>query len=497
EDAMTRLPFTRNPRSSAPHARTAGRVRGVIAVAVAAALIAAFAGVFLTSAPGRQRGPASTPVQATATASPALTRGKWSDLTKLDASPSFSDNDVPAIAPGHPEVVYQTFAAGLQQHQPAHARRTEDGGQHWTNLPLPVAADHVGYAGMAVSPLNAHTVYLTVIDTTPADCPANRLVGNSEGGFQMCWLQFTSTDSGMHWAPTRLPVTAAGAPGVLLADVNDGGAAPILDASLHAQGSRLYAGFSCTAPQSWSCLRLVTSEDGGLTWQFADAELMGAASAVCDMVVDPHGSAVYAVTSAGDCNYSYRPMPLTFWRSSDAGAHWARVGTLATPFELGMRMGADENGHPTLYAAMPRVAQTITNKMGGQTPILSSAPGDLIVSGDGGQTWQHAPSAGIPSGYKPDYEFGPLGTLPDGSVIVPMIPQDAESNVSGLNQKGTMLFAWQAGQRAWRQIAPNLVGEMNELVVTPSPGGQGTRLTLVLVNRSGSDPTFTFMRIDL
>ena len=59
---------------------------------------------------------------------------------------------------------------------------------------------------MAVSPLDAHTVYLTLYVNSAADCPSNRVQPPGEGGasYVLCWLQYRSTDGGAHWARAEL-----------------------------------------------------------------------------------------------------------------------------------------------------------------------------------------------------------------------------------------------------------------------------------------------------
>jgi hypothetical protein len=467
-----------------------GRLRGAIAAFAAIAVVAAFTGVFMTMTRAHVS-PGSSPSTASAR------KDQWVDLTRLDNAAEFGSNDLPAIAPSDPQVVYETFAYNEQQHKAATLRRTDDGGATWHALPTPVRADEIGAAGMAASPLDAHTVYLTLYVNSAADCPSNRVQPPGEGGasYVLCWLQYRSTDGGAHWAPLDLP-SANGVPGVLNLDGTSGGGAPLLNGSLHAQGSRLYAGFNCAGAQNVVCQRLVSSTDGGAHWQFVDADLMAGATRICDALPAPTGSTVLAVTSPSDCGSS-KQATLTFWRSADAGAHWTRVGTMPTPNEIGMRTGSDANGNTLVYAELPRTTSLATDKMGGKYPIYSSSLADVEVSVDAGVTWQHAPTAGIPSGFKPDFTFGPLGPLSDGSIVVPVIPQSVPDNVTGDNPYGVTLYAWKPGDTAWRQIAPKNYGETSALLVTPSSDGSNSTLYLVVVNRSGSGNTFTFLEDQL
>jgi hypothetical protein len=465
--------------------RTFGRLGGAVALIAAIALVIAFAGLFAFMTRG-QGGPGTSPHQTT---------NVWITLTRLDDNARFDANGMPAIAPTDPQVVYESFAQGPQEPHPATLRRTDDGGATWHALSLPVPAEDVGDAGLAVSPLNAHVVYLSLVDDVAKDCPASRLESASEGRhYAYCELQFFSTDGGAHWLPLNLPL-ANGVPGTLTVDSSNGGPASILNGSLHAQGSTLYAGFNCIST-TFVCTRLVTSTDGGIHWQFSDDDLVATARRVCDMEPAPSGSAIYAVTSpSSDCGEPAQNA-LTLWSSADAGAHWARMGTLPTPNEFGLRSATNLSGQTLLYAELPRTTSIATDKMGQRYLSYSSSPTDVEVSADGGATWQHAPTAGIPRGYKPDFTFGPLGPLPDGSVVVPVIPQSAADNVTGDNPSGATLYAWKPGDAAWRQIAPTVRSEIGPLLVTTSDDGNIT-LYLIAVNRTGGSTTYTILRDEM
>ena len=469
-----------------------GRARGFVAVAAMVATVAALIAVLFALAPGHRPGTSvGGPVTSTNNE-----RGRWVDLTALDYNPTFSANDVPAIAPTNPSVVYETLAGNYQAHAAATMRRTDDGGKTWHTLPLPVAADHVGHLGVAVSPLNARTVFLDMFDVNAGDCPANRTQQNTEAGGSnvFCWLQYTSVDGGQHWATTNLPLANGTQAGMLTATNSVGGLSAIFAASLHAVGSRLYAGFNCVVS---SCTRLVTSADGGLTWQFADEQIVTAGGSTCDYTASVDAKTLFAVTNAKSC-WLAEQSPRILWRSSDAGAHWTQVGALPTPNDRGMFLTDDSaSGKQLLYAALPRTTGTSTDKMGGKYPVFSADATDLKVSADGGKTWESAPSAGIPAGMQAgNYGggmVGMLGTLSDGSVVVEFIAKSAQDPFAG----GT-LFAWKRGDTAWRQIAPPLTQEIGSMLAIPATdASQQDTLYLVMVNRGGSGPTddtFRFLR---
>jgi hypothetical protein len=416
-------------------------------------------------------------------------------LDALADDAPFSANDLPAIAPSDPRVVYESFAQGIQQHRPATLRRTDDGGATWHTLPIPVPAAHAGDAGFLVSPLAAHTVFLSLIDADGADCPAGAALPLTEAGpgNVYCWLEYTSLDGGAHWSMTTLPL-----PGTLTPNLTNNSAMSLVSGPGPDGLPRLYALLGCVGAAT--CSRLVASADGGRSWQYADEPLLAAgAKDVCSTTADAHGTAVYAVTTAGaECDWNTQA-PLTLWRSDDAGAHWTALGPLATPNIRGLELAPTPVGErPLLYAAEPRTTRMATDKMGGTYPIFSADPSDLRVSADGGATWTSAPGEGIAAGLQPLYDIGPLGTLTDGSVVVEFVSQTEYGNFAG----GT-LFAWKPGDPAWRQLAPPLTREVGALTAVPAASGVpgGDTLYLVLVDRSGGpladgQPTYTFLRYD-
>ncbi len=486
-------PHVRVDEPSAKREQLGSRLRGVAAAAAMVATVAALIAVFINLAPGHKPG-ASVGGKV-----PNNTSGRWVDLTALDYNAIEGANSLPAIAPTNPLVVYETHGGGskpFESHIAASTmRRTDDGGKTWQNLPLPVAADHVGALGVAVSPLTARTVFLDVFDFHGADCPADR-AQTSEGGpgTADCWLQYTSVDAGQHWAATVLPLA-----GSLNADNSSDGVPAIYKASLHALGNKLYAGLSCAGPVG-GCTRLVTSADGGLTWQLADESIVTAGGSTCDYAPSPDGTTLFAVTSATSC-WLNTQSALTLWHSSDAGAHWTQAGTLPTPNDRGMVMTQDTaSGKQLLYAVLPRTTNMQTVKGSNaypKVPVWSADIADLKVTADGGKTWESAPNAGIPADLKPVNQYGTmnmLGTLSDGSVVMEFIAKSAPDNSAG----GT-LFAWKRGDAAWHQIAPPFTRQAGSLLAIPAKdASQQDTLYLVVVNRTAvsMEPVFDFLRYE-
>ncbi len=475
--------------------RRFSRARGWAATLATAAVIIAFLSVYALSATHRPAGSSakfgtggatSVPSAPTYTAHP----HDFIPLSKLDYSAEFDANDVPAVAPSDPRVVYETMSYGLQEHQAGTMRATSDGGATWRQLALPLPAQNIGHLSVGVSPINAQTVFLQVADTSTAECPANRLMP-SEGSFSWCQMQYTSVNGGATWHETNLPLANGTMPGILEASMNSGLTG--IGNSVHAQGSRLFANYVC-ATFSDNCSRLVTSTDGGLTWTFTDAPL-AASGMLCDYTASASGSTLFAVVGAPTCSYN-APSPETLWRSDDAGAHWSKVSKLATSNERGLLLTQNaSSGASVLYMGLPRTSQNQTDKMGNPFPLFSQSPSDVLASVDGGVTWQPAPTAGIPADEAVFLQMGLLGTLRDGSVIVDVIKSDRNGSTYADNFSGSNLYIWRAGDASWRQIG-SVPREIDGLVITPSPRGAGNSLYAVLVNRQNTG-TFAFIEAEV
>jgi hypothetical protein len=221
-----------------------------------------------------------------------------------------------------------------------------------------------------------------------------------------------------------------------------------------AQGNHLY---SLVYDQNQR-QRLLTSANGGATWQFADALLLAEGQGMCSFATTPQGSAVFALAQVSSCsqpvgylhNEAAQPQAQTgmaIWRTDDAGAHWTKAGTF--PYER------------------PDTAVFRAVDAGSALPVLFAAAGEgatynRYVSLDGGQTWQPQPTAGIPDGSN---NVGPTqAALSNGSILM---------SVQSL-QGSTLLFGWKPGSQAWRQIAPAFPGYLDQVFVSPSASGRDT-----------------------
>jgi photosystem II stability/assembly factor-like uncharacterized protein len=378
--------------------------------------------------------------------------GQWVEISTLRNTPA-----LPIFAPGNPRVIYEALPSGL--------RRSDDQGATWHKLPMPTDAriTSQGHLILFVSPLDAHIVYLTLPSATalaPEQCPA------SEAAIYPCAIQFYSQDGGAHWKPLHLPL-----PGVLGSPIFFDNPSLIVGfpniGALRAQGNRLYSTIGEPsigvdnqggAELVGNGARLVTSTDGGVTWQVADAVLAERSQLVCDYAPVPTGSIVFALTESTVCGGA----PTDLWRSDDAGKHWTRVGALPDRAIRGLSVASQgDAAQPLIYLS--------TQDLGAQV----NTRGILQASTDGGKTWHAAPN---PDPIEGRWFLSPLGMLGDGSVVVASLPV--------LGKATATFIAWKAGESTWRQLAPP-IDNMAYLLATPDAAGGND--TLWLVTSAGQD----------
>lgn len=476
-----------------PRDNSRTRWRG-IAGGVAAAILVGLIGVLLLhGGAGRGSGPTgkgkSTPVPTPCSAptnQPGTTppTGPLSTCgpTETNPHPYTQPGNRPVLSPSDPQIVYEVTTSNVLE-------RSTNGGKTFTQTAQPhTGLSELDYTGIAVSPLNANTVFFSAGGLkNGAGCPEPPAYGAIAmhggvlaSGFIPCSAQFVSTDGGQTWHALRLPT------GGVLGGVQGYLAIPyVQDAQMYtirSQGQRLYSAVAFSN-QGGNLVdspgaRLVASADGGLTWKIVDDPIMrqsGGGEAVCDFAVSPTGTTIYATTSPGSCASETYPT-IYLWRSDDAGASWTKVRTMPTLGESGLQV----TNQGWLYTLTPQIV------VQGHGASMSSTPADAVVSQDGGKTFTHAPSAGLPSGLgNPTSSvglIGPFAVLSDGSVVYEVEKGYPNSTFTGA------LYTWKPGDSAWTKLSSDYKDVISSVAVSPAASGGDT---LTLVNQNGDIATLT------
>ncbi len=458
-----------------------GRLKTALAVATIATVVVLFVVLFHGFIAGRG---AQTGQPSNTSASPSSRPGQFTSYAGLS-----NLKGLPEIAPSNPQVVYLLTTDSSDQLKLA---RTENEGKSWQTFALPAgkASDQFPPT-FFVSPLDAHTVFLTVGGTrSGSTCVVSRALGSYttlSGGGNLCALQYVSKDGGAHWSQVQFPASGIVGDTIILDEaigqVNENNV-------LRPQGNRLYAAFGPYSQynqlEGEAGARLVVSNDGGSTWQFIDNGLTGAGY-ICDIVPVPAGSTVFAITSDISCSAGGGES-LTLWRSDNAGADWSQVGPLPGNTDQGMVAVSDGNGgQPLLYINAPTrqgggyLASTRPRTGNG---ALVESPADLQVSIDGGKTWHSAPTQGFPdASANPGL---PLGVLSDGSVVFAAI-------VGQPGSPAPAFYAWKSGDASWRKLTPNLPAALLSALVTSAADGKQTLWIVV----STSSKTYSIQSFQL
>ncbi len=387
--------------------------------------------------------------------------GTWQILDKLTWKRTPLGQQLPIIAPSDPQVVYEVTnlengsAETSKAVSYASLRRTEDGGETWHNLPLPLPLDYISIIEIRVSPLNARTVFMSIWDRSSTVCdPATGVMG--EWG---CLRGYVSTDGGDSWQTQTLTVSG------------------VLDTqgAIVAQGSRLFASNACNGD---SCVHLLTSADGGLTWHVVDDQITAARQHICDLAAPATGQTVYAVASQVACGQPASTKSL--WRSNDAGVHWAPIGPLL-PKPLAQQSFTLLSSTVLTAPGADHLALLYLNQ-----PYVTAAGTSFRYSEDSGVTWKSTPAAtDIPTCASPEticdavqpLPIGEATVLSDGSLLY--MPFDAP-------EAPLTPYVWTPGASAWQRLPqlPSEVTAPGSIIVTPGANGRDT-ITMAL--RSSGD----------
>lgn len=452
------LPPTQ-PNKKPSHWRTIAAVTSAVAIiALFALLLRGFAGNNGANGPADgSDGTATADVTANATAAqtaPAIGHGKWQVMDGMTYSTTvFTQTPYPAFSPIDPNIVYETSMS------PISLRRSDDGGVTWKPVDMPTSADKAIVIEVWASPLDARTAFLTVTvnlaygqgtDACPSSARAS--VGSATHGNILasgqvpCSTMYRSTDEGGSWKAISFPVN-----GSLSTPYSD--SAAYAGTPIQAQGARLYAMLSCGPSCTSAGGRLVSSADGGATWQVADAGGLG--QGVCDFAAQPNSQTIFAAVSRGSCDMLNSPV-LALDRSDDAGNNWVHVSFLPQGASQGM-VSVIANGKPLLVINLPAV-----NWQPHIIGVTQSAD-EYLASSDGGYTWKKSPLAGPPDKAIPI--IAPPIVRADGSLVVSFTTQ------ADLGQ-AAKVYSWKLGESSWRVIAPAPDGRVSTLRYTVSPNGE-------------------------
>ncbi|HEX9037685.1 MAG TPA: sialidase family protein [Ktedonobacterales bacterium] len=459
-----------HPSINIPENQARTRWRGIAGGLAAVVLVGLFAALLIHN--GVSRGgkasatatpappPTPTACPSPAPEAPLLPNGCPAATPILGAS--LQAGTIPLVAPSDPQIVYK-IANNVPQ-------RSTDGGKTYGAISVPksdiTALDNIW---IAVSPLNASHVFLTLSGSRNGQmCVVVQSSGQAYHGGTLasggtdCSDQFYSANGGQTWARLRLPG------GNVLGGTNFfrvvQGAFQAPAYVFQAQGSRLYAGagFSTQDGAILASLgaRLMTSGDGGATWTLADQPIASAGLYVCDFAVAPTGSTVYAAVTNQSCGNEGLPA-MTLWRSDNAGQAWKKVSTLPSPAEGGLVVAPSG----ALYIFEP-AASPISHSM-----IVSQTAQYALVSVNGGATFSHAPSAGIPGDPTKASLVGPVAMLSDGSALYAV-----------QTGAGSGLYAWKLGDTSWAQVAGAPANGLGAVVAVPAGSGGDT---LYITDTSG------------
>lgn len=383
---------------------------------------------------------------ATATPPPTATPigGPWTVVTNL--------SQVASIAPAALRTQYGVFSGQDSKSSPPYFKfqRSDDFGQTWRNLAPPqisgvVYPDNISVAIGTESPLNPN-VYILTLQLQNAPCSPS---GGMALAGSYCQVQYVTANGGASWRKLALP--AAGLLGAF---------APTMSPreAMTPQGTRLYSFVSQVALASSGSFppgRLIASDDGGVTWNFADGTLSANGLMVFGYAVAPTGSTVYALAGVNDPNLMPGQLPpLALWRSDDGGADWAKAGALPGQYVDGLMVGA-ANGQMTAYLLAANDPKTQ----------------HLYASHDGGAHWSD-------SGVQTTAVNELLTTLPNGSVLF-----DANSNI----------YEWDGGAQAPRAVAssPGALGPQQVWVQTQADGS--TRLWMY--GQGSNGPVYQYITL--
>lgn len=263
-------------------------------------------------------------------------------------------------APGDPAVLYVCTLPPFYTFAPDSLLRSNDGGVHWQTLTVPLG--NTSSCLVAVNPLNANDLYISIISLTAPRPPV--LKHSSDGG--QTWITIRAT---LMLAPHTSNIAWAGG-------------------RLSFFGQRLFAvqGIQGTT-------HLISSSDGGHTWTILDAALAKTDhQELLSYIVDPATTTTLYELVGVVANgwFSYTPSDATpvptpspipasqltrhLYKTVDGGATWHEILS-SIPYGSSLQLAP---AHPNqLYVGGPT----------GKLSATSRNTFHMQYSTDGGNTW--------------------------------------------------------------------------------------------------------------
>jgi hypothetical protein len=473
----TEAPPPLSPRRDGARTRVPTPLAVTTAVLVVALLAAVFAMLAHNRAPHTGASATATTTVLT-TATPTAT--PTTPTVLVARAPITNLPGTPVVAPSDPRVMYE-----YADNEPGVVlRHSEDGGATWGEFLLPNFSGSIGAVELAVNPADAQNIFLRLTlgyfpgQANPCGPAAGPRAALSVAGVVQlnaalpgsggsdCTNVYTSRDAGASWTLVRLPVAGSlFQTGVTFS--SDATAFQAQQSTLYGRVWQLNASGSQTGD-----IRIVRTDDEGLSWRAADAALSARAGHLCAFSATPAGATLFAIASTANC-WSWTHGTRTIWRSDDGGATWIQAGSLpAVVAQPGIILMAAGSSSSAVVYALP------------QQPVDWGVAGvrQIQASEDGGRTWTASAPAGLPAGVQP--LLAASTPLPDGSLVV-ALATGISGTPHGLGS--VSCFAWSPAVGTWRRVTPAVNVTSTQLanlyVSTSRP------LTVTLSVETGSDPT--------
>lgn len=470
-----------------PRAHDHGQGRGLLAGSAVLVLVVLFVALFAAQA-GRGRTPTGSGVGGAghATPTPATPNPNGPQAGKLVHVAGMDSAAVPVLAPSDPTVAY--VASGAKP-----ITRISNGKR--AGLPLPDALKNgqFNWLDLSISPLNSDTVFATAsllgsngnyLSPCPVSQPyaltvpttGGNLLASPAGGSIPCQAQFVTTDGGQHWQILHNPNNLFLGNSSGMFSSGSFSNPPIVVGK-----SQLFDVATDGPLASGGTQLLVTSIDGGRSWQNAGAPISGSGT-VCSLAAPVGSKTFYVITASQGCASAYAAngQGQTLWRGTSSGGTWTQLSLPTSDYPEAIAVSNTGN---RIYV-LTGTAQSHT------TPLTSTQ--NIFVSTDGGAHWSVSPKGGVPAG------ANWVGTATEGISPQPVVRADGALVVPLSANGSTALYEWAPNAKVWQEIAalPNNAQAIASDMLTTTPSGQWV-LYLVLSRFDGTSAAYSVYSVAL